>query len=162
MPSPGNPIKHTSQAIDNWSFDETYQEATILPVGEDLANGVLRRLQVDENGNLKTSGAAAVGGATETKQDSQITLETQLISLIGTLQELAQRLAPLASAMNAGAPALRTIPIASVSTAVTGSVTATVASTSITNFGTGIPASEMAHDINNQTAILANINNASA
>lgn len=88
-----------------------------------------------------------------------------LNSLVETLQELVQRLAPLAAAMNSGAPALRTTPIASVSTAVTGTVTATVASTvvsSLTNFGTGIPASEMAHDINNQTAILANINNASA
>jgi hypothetical protein len=57
---------------------------------------------------------------------------------------------------------LRTIPIASVSTAVTGSLTSagTVSTVgTITNFGTGIPASEMAHDINNFTAILANINN---
>lgn len=81
-----------------------------------------------------------------------------LISLIGTLQELSQRLAPLASAMNSGAPALRTTPIASVSTAVTGTVTAS----SLTNFGTGIPASEMAHDMNNMTAVLANINNVTA
>lgn len=98
---------------------------------------------------------APEGGATEVNQET-------LISLIQTLQELVQRLAPLASAMNAGAPAIRTTPIASVSTAVTGTVTATVASTSITNFGTGIPASEMAHDMNNMTAVLANINNANA
>ena len=37
-----NPIKHTSQAIDNWSFDETYNQATILPVEED-PNGTLIR-----------------------------------------------------------------------------------------------------------------------
>lgn len=88
--------------------------------------------------------------------------QTTLNDLIGTLQELSARLAVLASMANAGAPALRTIPIASVSTAVTGSVTATVASTSITNFGTGIPAKEMADDINNYTAIVANINNVTA
>jgi len=34
-------IKRTSQYIDNLSFDETYQEATVLPVVED--GGVLVR-----------------------------------------------------------------------------------------------------------------------
>lgn len=134
---------------------------------------------------------APAGGATEAKQDTIITAlgdittpaDTQpvsaaslplptgastsvnqetLISLIQTLQETNHRLSFLAGMANGGAVALRTIPIASVSTAVTGTVTATVASTSITNFGTGIPASEMAHDINNQTAVLANINNVTA
>jgi hypothetical protein len=89
---------------------------------------------------------------------NQETLEV----LVGTLQELVARLAVIASMANAGAPALRVIPIASVSTAVTGSVTATVASTSITNFGTGVPAKEVADDINNMMITLANINNASA
>lgn len=98
--------------------------------------------------------------ATEDKQDDMIVNQETIISLIGTLQELNHRLSFLAGMANAGAPALRTIPIASVSTAVTGTVT--VASTSITNFGTGIPASEMAHDMNNMTAVLANINNANA
>lgn len=98
------------------------------------------------------------GASTEAKQDT-------LYELIQTLQELNQRLAPLAAAMNSGAPAIRTTPIASVSTAVTGSVTATVASTvvsSLTNFGTGIPASEMAHDINNHMVNLSNIANVTA
>ena len=48
-------------------------------------------------------------------------------------------------------------------TVVSGSVTATVASTvvsSLTNFGTGIPAKEMADDINNLVVTMANINNA--
>ncbi len=89
-----------------------------------------------------------ISPATQANQDT-------LYALVQTLQELNQRLAPLAGAMNSGAPALRTTPIASVSTAVTGTITAA----SLTNFGTGIPASEMAHDINNQTSILANINN---
>lgn len=100
------------------------------------------------------------GVSTSTKQDSQIALETTLNSLVETLQELTSRLAVIASMANAGQPALRVIPIASVSTAVTGTVT--VASTSITNFGTGIPASEMAHDMNNMTAVLGNINNVTA
>jgi len=150
-----NPHVHTEQAILNSSFDEEFGVSSSEMLGYDSATQVLRRVSVDENGQVKTVGAAPVGGATSVNQDT-------LNSLIETLQELVQRLAPLASAMNAGAPALRTTPIASVSTAVTGTVTATVASTvvsSLTNFGTGIPASEMAHDINNQTAILANINN---
>lgn len=97
--------------------------------------------------------------ATETTQEEIVVNQETLISLIQTLQETNHRLSFLAGMANGGAVALRTIPIASVSTAVTGTVTATVASTSITNFGTGIPASEMAHDMNNMTAVLANINN---
>lgn len=85
-----------------------------------------------------------------------------LNELIETLNELNARLTTLAGMANAGQPALRVIPIASVSTAVTGSVTATVASTSITNFGTGTPAKEVADDMNNLMVTLANINNASA
>lgn len=82
-----------------------------------------------------------------------------LAELIKTLNELTSRLDVLAGMANSGAPALRVAPISSVSTAVTGSVTATVASTSITNFGTGIPAKEMSDDMNNMVAILGNINN---
>lgn len=78
-------------------------------------------------------------------------------SLIAALQELAARLSVLAGMANSGQPALRTMPIASVSTAVTGTVTANVST--VTAFGTGIPASEMAHDINNMTAIFGNIVN---
>ncbi len=96
------------------------------------------------------------GLALETKQDSQIALQTTLLTLTQTLQELTARLAVLGSMANAGQPALRTIPIGSVTTAVTGTLTGVG---TITNFGTGHPALEMAHDINNSTAILANINN---
>lgn len=87
-------------------------------------------------------------------------LQTTLNSLTQTLQELTARLAVLASMANAGQPALRIIPVGT--TAVSGSVTATVASTSITNFGTGVPAKEVSDDINNMMVTLANINNASA
>jgi len=93
-------------------------------------------------------------GATEEGQ-------TEMSSLIETLNELNARLTVLAGMANSGAPALRTIPIASVSTAVTGTITAVTTVGTVTNFGTGIPASEMAHDINNTTAVLANINNVS-
>jgi len=74
-----------------------------------------------------------------------------LESLIETLQELTARLNLFAGMANAGAPALRIIPIASVSTAVTGTVTA---SGPITN------AQFLAAMINqNQTSLQSNINN---
>lgn len=86
---------------------------------------------------------------------AEVNSNNELLVSASDLQQIGQLLTQLVSAMNAGAPALRTIPIASVSTAVTGSVTVS----SLTNFGTGIPASEMAHDMNNMTVQLANINN---
>jgi len=93
-------------------------------------------------------------------QPANAELQTTLNSLTETLQELTGRLTVLASMANSGQPALRVIPVGT--TAVSGSVTATVASTSITNFGTGVPAREVADDINNMMVTLANINNASA
>lgn len=97
--------------------------------------------------------------STSAKQTEQTALLTTLNSLIETNNYLVQFLSQLTGAMNAGAPALRTIPIASVSTAVTGSLTAVTTVGTITNFGTAIPAKEMADDINNFTVTLANINN---
>ena len=93
--------------------------------------------------------------ATAAKQDEQTAQLATLNSLIETLRSLVAVLSPLGGAMNAGAPALRTTPIASVSTAVTGTLTVGT----ITNFGTSIPAKEMADDINNFVVTLANINN---
>jgi len=103
----------------------------------------------------------ATGLATGQNQESQIALATTLGILVETLNELNARLMVLASMANSGAPSLRVTPIASVSTAVTGTLTAVTTVGTITNFGTSIPASEMAHDINNTTAVLANINNVS-
>ena len=97
--------------------------------------------------------------STSAKQTEQTALLTTLNSLIETNNYLVQFLSQLTGAMNSGAPALRTIPIASVSTAVTGSLTAVTTVGTITNFGTAIPAKEMADDINNFTVTLANINN---
>lgn len=97
--------------------------------------------------------------ATAAKQDEQTAQLATLNSLIETLRSLVAVLSPLGGAMNAGAPALRTTPIASVSTAVTGTLTAVG---TITNFGTSIPAKEMANGINNFVVTLANINNVTA
>lgn len=92
-------------------------------------------------------------------QPANTELQTTLNSLTETLQELTARLAVLASMANSGAPALRTIPIASVSTAVTGSLTSVA---TLTNFGTGVPAKDVADDMNNLLVTLANINNTTA
>jgi len=104
----------------------------------------------------------ATGAATATKQDEQTAQLATLNSLIETLRSLVAVLSPLGGAMNSGAPGLRVTPTAA-TLPISGSVTATVASTvvsSLTNFGTSIPASEMAHDMNNLVATMANINNA--
>ncbi len=104
------------------------------------------------------------GGATDAKQDSQIAFQTTLESLTETLQELSQRLLPLASMANNAATALRVIPIASVSTAVTGSVTATgggyitsTQSIAEKNIGGVMYTFRTANE--NLTATLANISN---
>ena len=104
----------------------------------------------------------ATGAATATKQDEQTAQLATLNSLIETLRSLVAVLSPLGGAMNSGAPGVRVTPNAA-TLPISGSVTATVASTvvsSLTNFGTSIPASEMAHDMNNLVATMANINNA--
>lgn len=136
---------------------------TLNPATEEKQDAIITALgsvKIDTGDiDLNTDGLEAIGTTTNTKLDSQITLETQLNSLIETMQELTARLTVLGSMANSGAPALRTIPIASVSTAVTGSLTAV---TTLTNFGTGAPAKEVADDVNNMMVTLANINNASA
>jgi hypothetical protein len=141
--------------------------ASPVPVSGTVTTGGLTDAQLRAT-PVPISGTVAIDAsllATGAKQDSQTALLTTLNSLIETNNYLVQFLSQLTGAMNSGAPALRTTPIASVSTAVTGSLTSagTVTSVgSITNFGTGIPASEMAHDINNFTVTLANINNVTA
>lgn len=91
-----------------------------------------------------------------TTQENQLTEITNINYLTQSITEINSRLAVLAGMANSGAPALRVAPISSVSTAVTGSLTTV---TNLTNFGTGIPASEMAHDMNNLVAVIANVNN---
>lgn len=81
---------------------------------------------------------------------------TDLGELVETLNELNTRLTVLAGMVNSGQPALRTIPIASVSTAVTGTVTATVANASVLSIGSGATVSNA---MNNTLTTLANINN---
>lgn len=93
---------------------------------------------------------------TSSKQDTQILLANTLNDLIMMLGELNVRLNVLSGMANAGQPALRVTPISSISTAVTGTLTSVG---TLTSFGTGIPASEMANDMNNIAATLGNINN---
>jgi hypothetical protein len=90
--------------------------------------------------------------ATEAKQD-------ELLSLTETLQELSARLSILASMANAGQPALRIIPISLPTLANVTTVGTVTTVATLTNFGTGVPAREVARATNNATAILSNINN---
>jgi len=88
-----------------------------------------------------------------------------LNSLVETLQELSRRLLVIASMANAGAPALRTIPIASVSTAVTGTVTASGPITSAQSIAEKNIAGvmyTMRVATENNTAYVANISNVTA
>ena len=105
-----------------------------------------------------SSSVLPTGAATSAKQDSQITLQTQLESLVETLQELVQRLAPLAGAMSNPA-ALRVAPVSSVSTAVTGPITSAQSIAEKAVAGVLYPEKVA---ITNLTAIQSNINNAVA
>lgn len=170
--------------VTSYTFDASAK--TVVSADFSSLEGILLITNVTDNVIIYNFAGASKGGAlsgttltldfdTTTMDDSdslQIFIEdssvasteegqTEMSSLIETLNGLNARLTVLASMANAGAPALRTIPIASVSTAVTGTLTAVTTVGTITNFGTSIPASEMAHDMNNMTAVLANINNVS-
>jgi hypothetical protein len=78
-----NPIKHTSQAIDNLSFDETYNEATTLMVGEDTTNGVLRRVQVDATGKLDINASIDTTGLATSAIQTGGTQKTQVVDAGG-------------------------------------------------------------------------------
>jgi hypothetical protein len=134
-----------------------YQEALIIKNTSGTSADVTGANALKVDGSAVTQPVSITDVATATNQDEQTTLLTTLNALVEANNALVQMMSQLIGAMNSGAPALRIIPIASVSTAVTGSVTATVSS--LTNFGTGIPAKEMADDINNMTVDLCNINN---
>jgi hypothetical protein len=148
-------------AIENIAIEAPVGGAT--EAKQDAIITALGNVKIDTGDiDLNTDGLEALGTATNTKLDSEIALQTTLVSLTETLQELSRRLLVLASMANAGAPALRTIPIASVSTAVTGTLTAVTTVGSVTNFGTGVPAKEMADDMNNLIVTQGNISNVTA
>lgn len=98
------------------------------------------------------------GAASSAKQDSQIVLETTLNSLIETLQELVQRLAPLAGAV-ANTAQIRVVQTSVPSTAVTGPITS---AQSIAEKATGGISFPEKIAITNLTAIQSNINNVTA
>lgn len=100
---------------------------------------------IDSEGNIINF----VGLAKSDQQDSQI-------SLIDTLQELVQRLAPLAGAMSAGAVGLRVVGVTMPSTAVTGPITS-AQSIAEKNVGGVYYTNRVA--LENNTAIQSNIIN---
>lgn len=102
-----------------------------------------------------TNIGGSTGGATSENQTSQITLATTLNSLIETLQELSQRLLPLAGAMSPTAQ-LRVLQTSVPSTAVTGPITS---AQSIAEKAVGGILFTEKIAITNLTATQANINN---
>jgi hypothetical protein len=176
--------------VTNYTFDKTAKTVTFTDYTSIRLDSVLLITNVTDNVFIYNFADPTLGGTVATNvltltyntatmddtdslqifyddgdvQPANAGLQTTLNSLTETLQELTARLEVLAGMANAGQPALRVIPIASVSTAVTGSVTATVASTvvsSMTNIGT-VPATTVAWSQGNLLATQANINNATA
>lgn len=118
-----------------------------FPIIKALSDGTQISKLADESGTT-------INPATLAKQDSQITLETTLNSLIESLQELTQRLAPLAGAM-ANTAQLRVV---AGSTAVTGPITS---ANSIAEKAVAGAMYTMRVAKENLTAIQSNINNVS-
>ena len=92
-------ISESEQILLKKSRDDKYDVLATMLLGED--ENTARRIKVDDTGSIITSSA----------------------DLIETLQELIQRLAPLAGAMNSGAVGLRVVGVTMPSTAVTGPIT---------------------------------------
>jgi hypothetical protein len=118
--------------MENWNLDRTVEPAVMV-------RGQL----------VKTS-----AGVWET-QEPVITTE-QFNSLIGTLQELVQRLAPLGGAIAAGGSYLRVTQTAVPSTAVTGPITNAQYIATPAPGGINYPPKVAAENAN---AVLSNINN---
>lgn len=167
------------QQIQNYTFDASAKTVTFTDYTSIRLDSVLLITNVTDNiiiYNFADSGGTAAGNVLTLDYDTsamsdtdelQIFYDTDAVpatvasitdlgELIETLNELNTRLTVLGSMANSGQPALRTIPIASVSTAVTGTVTATVANASILSIGSGATVSNA---MNNTLTTLANINN---
>ena len=170
--------------LTNYAFDKTAKTVTFTDYTSIRLDSVLLITNVTDNIIIYNFAEPTLGGTVATNvltliydtstmddtddlqifyddtdvQPSNAELQTTLNSLTETLQFLAVRLEVLAGMANAGQPALRVIPIASVSTAVTGSVTVGT----LTNFGTGVPANVVAWANQNLLSTQANINNATA
>lgn len=173
--------------ITNYIFDKTAQTITFTDYTTISLESVLLVTNVTENIIIYNFAKIGLGGTVTNNvlslaynttamsdtddlqifyddtdvQPSNAELQTTLNSLTGTLQELTARLEVLASMANSGQPALRVIPIASVATAVSGSLTTVTSIGSLTNIGT-VPANVVAWSQQNLTAIQSNINNTTA
>ncbi|MHB8483660.1 MAG: hypothetical protein ACYDBV_13180 [Nitrospiria bacterium] len=68
--------KRTTQYIQNYGFDETYLMPSILVLGQDVGNNVLRRIQVDASGNLifSSSGTITISGTVTANQGGSWTV----------------------------------------------------------------------------------------
>lgn len=53
--TPARSNKHTQQNILNWSFDDDYKVLVVEMLGYDTSSQVLRRITVNNLGQLKTA-----------------------------------------------------------------------------------------------------------
>lgn len=152
-------LKNHADFIQTLEHDDYSDPQTkrVSVYGWDANNLQKVRMSVDSTGKLNVNSSAPVGGATSAKQDSQIALETQISSLTETLQELVQRLAPLAGAM-ANTAQLRAVVTGAVTAAGGGYITSAqhIANT-LTQTNSLIAYNRMVTD--NLLATQANINN---
>jgi len=125
-------ISESEQILLKKSRDDKYDVLATMLLGED--GDTARRIQVDDTGSIITSSA----------------------DLIETLQELIQRLAPIAGAMNSGAVGLRVVGVTMPSTAVTGPQTS---AQFIATYNVGGVNYTSSVALQNQTVILSNVNN---
>jgi hypothetical protein len=74
IPDKDNSVtKKTSQYMANLGFDKTFNVQTIELLGHDSTNNVLRRIQVDDTGAIKTSGGTSVVVVSATAPSSPVT-----------------------------------------------------------------------------------------
>jgi len=149
-------------------LSELAQAANQLPNNHDV--NVTNMIPAVETG-LATSAKQLADGhnvnvsnmitAVETGLNKEVT-QLNIDSLIYTLQELISKISFLSSVKQHQNESLRVTALPGSTTAVTGSltgVTGVTTLTTLTNFGTAVPASLVAEKINNQLVTLANINN---
>lgn len=139
MATPNRPLsqnQYTEQNMGNTSFDEDFGVNAVEIVGHDSESSVLRRIKVDESGQLVMS------------------IET----LVDTLQELVQRLSPLAGAMNNTAQ-LRTVVTGAVTATGGGYITSAQEVAALLTQTTSLITS-LRPPLDNNLAIQSNINNA--
>lgn len=138
------PYTHQSeQGVLNESRDEKYRVLGVELLVENDTEDALVRLKRSDLGGV---GGGASGGATEVGQYDQVVVLEEIRSSIQSIAAAKGMLADLRVSIVGG------------TVAVTGSLTTVSTVTNLSQIG-GVVAATLPQNINNQTAILGNINN---